>query len=54
MFTPDVKHRIKDLPVWECANCSELLLEDEVIARVEELISRVDEAAELQVVTFAA
>ena len=45
---------VRNLPVWECSNCSEYLLEDEVMTRVEELISRVDEAAELEVVTFAA
>ena len=45
---------IKDLPIWECGNCSEFLIEDEVMGRVEEIVSRVDEAAELEVVTFAA
>ena len=45
---------IKDLLVWECSNCSELLLEDEVMGRVEESIGRVDEAAELEVVSSAA
>ena len=45
---------IKELPVWECGNCGEFLLDDEVMGRVEELIGRVDEAAELEVVSFAA
>lgn len=45
---------IKGLPVLECGNCGEFLLEDKIMARVEELISRVDEAAELEVVTVAA
>ena len=45
---------IKNLPVWECGNCSEFLLEDEVMERIELLISRVDEAAELEVVSYAA
>ena len=45
---------IRELPVWECGNCGEFLLEDEVMGRVEEMVGRVDEAAELEVVTFAA
>jgi len=45
---------VRELPAWECGNCSELLLDDEVMGRIEESIGRVDEAAELEVVYFAA
>ena len=44
---------IRDLPVWECCSCSEFQLEDEVMVKVEELVIKVNEAAELKVVTFA-
>jgi YgiT-type zinc finger domain-containing protein len=45
---------VKELPVWECGSCTEFLIDDEVMGRIEELIGRVDEAAELEVVDFAA
>jgi len=45
---------IKELPVFECVNCTEFFLEDEVMVRVEELVAKVDEGAELEVVHFAA
>jgi YgiT-type zinc finger domain-containing protein len=37
---------IRDLPVWQCGNCSEYLLEDSVMAKVDGLLGRVDASAE--------
>lgn len=44
----------KELPVFQCQNCPEYLIEDAVMARIEELLSSVDRAAELEIVQFAA
>ena len=45
---------IKGVPALECTNCPEFLLEDPVMERVEGLLSRTDEAAELEIVAYAA
>ena len=45
---------IKDLPVLQCANCPEYLIEDAVLGRVEEILARVDSGAEVEIIPFAA
>ena len=45
---------LKELPVLQCRNCAEYLIEDPVMARIEELLSTVDRAAELEIIPFAA
>jgi YgiT-type zinc finger domain-containing protein len=45
---------LKDLPAFQCERCSEYLLEDAVMDRVDELLGRVDSAAELEVIKYAA
>jgi YgiT-type zinc finger domain-containing protein len=45
---------VKDLPVLQCEGCSEYLLEDATLARVDELLARADTSAELEVIRFAA
>jgi YgiT-type zinc finger domain-containing protein len=45
---------LKELPVLLCENCSEYLLEDSVMSRVEEILERVDTSAELEIIHFAA
>ncbi len=45
---------IKDLPVLQCPNCQEYLLEDAVVAKVEELLKKADTATELEIVRYAA
>ena len=45
---------IKGLPIWQCDNCTEYLLEDSVMRRVEEILRTVDTAAELEIVRYAA
>lgn len=45
---------LKDLPVMQCERCSEYLLDDPVMERVEDILAKVDAAAELEVVRFAA
>lgn len=45
---------LKDLPVLQCGNCQEFLIEDPIMERVEEILEKVDMASELEVVRFAA
>jgi YgiT-type zinc finger domain-containing protein len=53
-----VSHRtiviLKHLPVVECEGCSEYLIADAVLAKVEELLSKVNSSVELEVIQFAA
>ena len=45
---------LKELPVLQCRSCAEYLIEDPVMARVEDLLSKVNGAAELEIIRFAA
>lgn len=45
---------LKKLPVLQCENCSEYLIEDDVLSRVEDILAGVDSAAELEIVQYAA
>lgn len=44
----------KNLPVLQCDQCGEYLLQDVVMARVEEMLQDVDVSAELEIVRYAA
>jgi YgiT-type zinc finger domain-containing protein len=45
---------IEDLPVAQCSNCSEYFLEDEVMSKVDELLDKINENVELEVIPYAA
>ena len=45
---------VKNLPVFQCENCTEYLIEDAVLSRVDEILARVGGAAELEVIRYAA
>ena len=45
---------LKDVPVLQCGNCGDYLLEDAVLSRVDEILSAVTGAAELEVIRYAA
>ncbi len=45
---------LKQLPVVQCERCTEYLIEDSIFERVEELLSKVDPSAELEIIPFAA
>lgn len=45
---------LKGLPVLQCNNCSEYVLEDAVMAQVETILGKVDKSAELEIIRFAA
>jgi len=44
---------IKGLPVLQCRNCNEYVLEDEVMERVDSILSKIDKTAELEVLAYA-
>ena len=45
---------LKGLPVLQCEGCMEYLLDDPVMQRVDEILDKVDIAAELEVIKYAA
>ena len=45
---------VKKLPVMQCDGCVEYLIEDPVMAKVDELLSGVDRSIALKIVPFAA
>lgn len=45
---------VKDAPALQCRNCQEYAIEDEVMAKIDHLLSTVDTAAELEIVRYAA
>jgi YgiT-type zinc finger domain-containing protein len=44
----------KNLPVLQCENCSEYLLEDAVMAWIDGAMEKVSPSAELEIVRYAA
>ena len=45
---------LKNLPVVQCENCPEFLIEDGVLSRVDEILARVDSGAEVEIIRYAA
>jgi len=45
---------LKQLPVLQCSACREYLIEDAVMARVDDMLTRADRTAELEVIRYAA
>lgn len=45
---------VKDLPVLQCSGCSQYLMEDPVMERVDEILERADSRAELEIIRYAA
>lgn len=45
---------VKALPVLQCEGCSEYVLEDPVLERVDALLEHADPRAELEIVRYAA
>ena len=45
---------LKRLPVLECGNCTQYLLEDAVLSRIDEILAGVPSTAELEVIPYAA
>lgn len=45
---------LKNLPVMQCGNCPEYLIEDAVLSRIDSILSRVDSEAEVEIIRYAA
>ena len=45
---------VKALPVLQCEGCSEYVLEDSVMERVDTILERADPSAELEIIRYAA
>jgi len=45
---------VKDLPVFQCTQCSHSLIQDQVMERVEEMLAHADASAELEIFRYAA
>ena len=44
---------IKELPVLQCQNCNEYLIEDAVMEKVDALLNKIDKTAELEILAYA-
>ena len=45
---------LKSLPVLQCENCAQYVIEDAVLRRVDQILENVDGAAELEIILYAA
>lgn len=45
---------LKSLPLLQCGNCTEYLIEDAVMSRIDEILAKVGGEAELEVIRYAA
>jgi YgiT-type zinc finger domain-containing protein len=45
---------VKELPVLQCENCSEYLMKDQVLEHLDIIMKKLDKAAELEIVRYAA
>jgi len=45
---------IKGLPVLQCANCGEYLIEDPVMEKVDRILRGIDRTTELEVLSYVA
>lgn len=45
---------LKGMPILQCENCEEYLIDDSVMSRVEEILERVRADAELEIIRYAA
>jgi YgiT-type zinc finger domain-containing protein len=45
---------LKGLPVLQCENCGEYIIDDSVMNRVEGILQKLDVAAELEIIRYAA
>lgn len=45
---------LKNLPVMQCENCPEYLIEDAVLSRIDGILDRIDSEAEVEIIRYAA
>ena len=44
---------ITGLPVLQCQNCNEYLIEDSVMEKVDSILNKIDRTAELEILSYA-
>lgn len=44
---------IKKLPILQCQNCNEYLIEDHVMEKVDRIMDKIDKTAELEILSYA-
>ena len=44
---------VKKLPVHQCSNCHEYMIDDETMGKVDEILNRIDKTAELEILSYA-
>ncbi|MBN2312821.1 MAG: YgiT-type zinc finger protein [Sedimentisphaerales bacterium] len=44
---------IKGLPVLQCHNCSEYVIEDQVMEKIDIILNKIDTTAELEILSYA-
>ena len=44
---------IKGLPVLQCRNCSEYVIEDQVMEKIDIILGKIDTTAELEILSYA-
>lgn len=45
---------IKRLPVLQCQNCNEYLIENPVMEKIDSILTRVDTSVEVEILSYAA
>ncbi|OGF63138.1 MAG: YgiT-type zinc finger domain-containing protein [Candidatus Fischerbacteria bacterium RBG_13_37_8] len=45
---------IKGLPILQCQNCNEYLIEDPIMEKIDVILDRIDITAELEILNFVA
>ncbi len=43
---------LKKMPVLQCTNCAQFLIEDSIMERVDRLLSKIDRSAELEILPY--
>ena len=44
---------VKGLPILQCRNCNEYVIEDKVMEKVDDILNKIDTTAELEVLSYA-
>ena len=44
---------VKELPILQCQNCNQYLLEDPVMEKVELILNNIDKTVELEIISYA-
>lgn len=43
---------IKELPVLQCRNCNEYLIEDSIMEKVDSILDKIDKTVELEILNY--